>query len=165
MLTIEMKVLDKPLYMSGLDYGPTYATQGSAAVDLRATHDALLKPGECQTIKTGLAVHCGSAHGTEGARLEEMAVAAVILPRSGLGNKGLVLGNLVGLIDEDYQGEIIVSAWNRNLPGGHDISFRRGERIAQMAFLFVLKPVFRIVKEFSAETERGAGGFGSTGRT
>jgi dUTP pyrophosphatase len=163
-MKVEVKVLDPDLYN---DVGlPSYATPGACALDLRSTVNAEVKPGECVPIRTGLAIHCGSAYGPEDARLDEMGIAALILPRSGLGaNKGLVMGNLVGLIDEDYQGELLVSAWNRNeQESGKIVSFQRGERIAQMLFIMVFKPQLEVVQEFTESTERGAGGFGSTGR-
>lgn len=164
MLKIEVKITDKPLYANiGV---PQYATPGACAVDLRSTVDAAIKPGECLPIDTGLSIHCGSAYGEEHPRLDDMGICALILPRSGLGaNKGLVMGNLVGLIDEDYQGPLIVSAWNRNEQETKKvITFQRGERIAQMVFMLVLKPKLSVVEDFSISTQRGEGGFGSTGR-
>jgi dUTP pyrophosphatase len=163
-MKVELKVLDPDLYNEvGL---PAYATLGACAVDLRSTVNAEVKPGECIPIRTGIAVHCGSAYGPDDARLDELGLAALVLPRSGLGSKqGLVIGNLVGLIDEDYQGEIIVSAWNRNeTETGKIVTFQRGERIAQMLFMMVLKPELVVVQEFSESTERREGGHGSTGR-
>lgn len=131
---------------------PTYATAGSAGLDLRAClPQALeLKPGETTLIPTGMAIHIAN---------EELA--AVILPRSGLGHKhGIVLGNLVGLIDSDYQGELMVSCWNRgNTPFTIDV----GARIAQILFVPVVKVGFEVVSSFD-ESERGIGGFGSTGQ-
>jgi dUTP pyrophosphatase len=131
---------------------PAHATGGSAGLDLRACLDAplLLKPGETSLIKTGLAIHIGDS-----------GLAAVILPRSGLGHKhGIVLGNLVGLIDSDYQGELMVSCWNR---GQSAFTINPGERIAQLVFVPVVRAEFEMVGEFHATT-RGAGGFGSTGK-
>ena len=146
---IELKVLDARL---GAEFPlPDYATALSAGMDLRAMLDAplALAPGEAQLIPTGLAVHIGDPE-----------LCAVILPRSGLGHKqGLVLGNLVGLIDADYQGPLMVSAWNR---GQNPIGIAPGDRIAQLVFMPVARTRFRIVEEFE-QSARGAGGFGHTG--
>ena len=131
---------------------PEYATQGSAGLDLRAClDDALaLKPGQTELISTGIAIHLG-----------DPTLAATILPRSGLGHKhGVVLGNLVGLIDSDYQGPLMVSCWNRS---ENTYTIEPGERIAQLVILPVLKAQFSIVDEFE-QTQRGEGGFGSTGQ-
>lgn len=131
---------------------PQYATQGSAGLDLRACLDQSLQlaPGETKLIPTGLAIY-----------LADSNYAAMILPRSGLGHKhGIVLGNLVGLIDSDYQGELMVSCWNRGQAG---FTIEPGERIAQLIIVPVMQAEFEIVKEFHA-TERGAGGFGHTGK-
>jgi len=131
---------------------PAYATDGSAGLDLRACLDEplLLEPGQAHLVPTGLAIH-----------LDDPGLAAVLLPRSGLGHKhGVVLGNLVGLIDSDYQGQVMVSAWNR---GAHPYTIQPGERIAQMVIVPVVQAALEIVDDF-AESERGAGGFGSSGR-
>lgn len=131
---------------------PRYATQGSAGLDLRAALEAPLKlePGASELIPTGIAAHIGNA-----------GLAAMILPRSGLGHRhGIVLGNLVGLIDSDYQGELTVSAWNR---GGETYTVEPGERIAQLVFVPVARPVLDLVGEFTPST-RGQGGFGHSGR-
>jgi len=131
---------------------PEYATTGSAGLDLRACLDAplTLHPGETQLLPTGMAIY-----------IEDPSLAAVILPRSGLGHKhGIVLGNLVGLIDSDYQGQLMVSCWNR---GKDSFTIDVGERIAQLVLVPVVQAEFSIVEEFE-ETERGAGGFGHTGR-
>jgi dUTP pyrophosphatase len=131
---------------------PHYATPGSAGLDLRACLDAplQLQPGESHLIPTGIAIH-----------LEDAGLAAVLLPRSGLGHKhGIVLGNLVGLIDSDYQGQVMVSCWNR---GQAPFTVEPGERIAQMVIVPVVQVEFDVVEEFS-ESHRGAGGFGSSGR-
>ena len=131
---------------------PAYATEGSAGMDLRACleHPVTLQPGATYLVPTGIAIF-----------LEDPDVAAMILPRSGLGHKhGLVLGNLVGLIDSDYQGQIFVSVWNR---GQSEFTIQPLERIAQMIVVPVLQVQFNIVDEFSA-SDRGAGGFGSTGK-
>lgn len=130
---------------------PDYATEGSAGIDLRACLDATLAigPGDTHLISTGLAMHIG-----------DPALAAVILPRSGLGHKhGIVLGNLVGLIDSDYQGEILVSCWNR---GKTAFDIEPGERIAQLVFVPITQVQFEIVDEFE-QSRRGEGGFGHTG--
>jgi dUTP pyrophosphatase len=132
---------------------PAYATAGSAGLDLRACLDApfTLAPGKAELIPTGLAIH-----------LDDPGLAAVILPRSGLGHKhGVVLGNLVGLIDSDYQGQLMVSCWNR---GSVEFVVQPGERIAQMIIVPVVQASFRVVDSFDA-SERGEGGFGSTGRS
>ncbi|TQV62311.1 MAG: dUTP diphosphatase [Halothiobacillaceae bacterium] len=131
---------------------PEYATPGSAGLDLRACLDAAvtLEPGQTTLVPTGLAIHIG-----------DPGLAAVILPRSGLGHKhGIVLGNLVGLIDSDYQGQLFVSVWNR---GQSAFTIEIGERMAQLVFVPVVQAHFEVVDQFH-ETERGAGGFGSTGR-
>jgi dUTP pyrophosphatase len=130
---------------------PHYATPGSAGLDLRACLDAplTLAPGEAQLIPSGIAIH-----------VDDPGLAAVLLPRSGLGHKhGVVLGNLVGLIDSDYQGQVMVSCWNR---GAAAYTITPGERIAQMVIVPVVQVGFEIVEQFS-ESHRGAGGFGSSG--
>ena len=131
---------------------PAYATEGSAGLDLRACLDQALtlEPGQTELIPTGLAIH-----------IADPGLCAMILPRSGLGHKhGIVLGNLVGLIDSDYQGQLFVSCWNR---GQTSFTIEPGERIAQMVLVPVMQAEFEIVDEFS-DSERGAGGFGSSGR-
>lgn len=154
---IELKVLRKQFYEE-VGY-PGYATQGSAAIDLISTGDFIIAPQEVKMIPTGLAMHIGSGYAN---------VAAIVLPRSGLGhNKGIILGNSVGLIDEDYQGELTVSIWNRNeRPYDYrytsHVVIRKGERFAQLLFVPIIKPEFSIVEEFSQKTERGDGGWGST---
>ncbi len=148
MSVIDVKVLDARM-ASQL---PAYATPGSAGLDLRACLDAplVLEPGQTRLIPTGLSVHIG-----------DPGLAAVILPRSGLGHKhGIVLGNLVGLIDSDYQGPLMVSCWNR---GNTDFTVQPMERIAQLVILPVVQATFRVVTEFGA-SDRGESGFGSTGR-
>lgn len=165
-MKIQVKVLDHELY-ADVEGVLQYASAGAAAVDLRSTASVYLRPQECVPIGTGLSIYGGSLAETLGPcpDPQQFAVAAVILPRSGLGaKKGIVLGNLVGLIDEDYQGEIIVPLWNRTEKNSQGVTIRRGERIAQMMFMIVLRPTFVTVTEFSAMTARGAGGFGSTGR-
>ncbi len=148
MRTIDVKILDPRLK----DYPPAYATPGSAGLDLRACIDMVieLKPGQTELVPSGMAIH-----------LDDPGLAAVVLPRSGLGHKhGIVLGNLVGLIDSDYQGQIFVSAWNR---GQSTFTLNPMERIAQLVIVPVLQVRFNTVDEF-AESSRGAGGFGSTGK-
>lgn len=146
---VQLKIVDPRL---GREFPmPEYATSGSAGVDLRACLDAplVLQPGETKLIPTGIAVH-----------MADPGLAAVILPRSGLGHKnGIVLGNLVGLIDSDYQGQVMVSCWNR---GSQAFTLEPGARLAQMVFLPVVQVNFEVVAEFAA-SERGAGGFGHTG--
>jgi dUTP pyrophosphatase len=148
MTTIAVKVLDARV----ADHLPQYATPGSAGLDLRACIDAPLpvEPGQAVLIPTGLAIHIG-----------DPGLAAMLLPRSGLGHKhGLVLGNLVGLIDSDYQGPLMVSCWNR---GSQAYTVQPLERIAQMVIVPVVQAAFRRVEDFGASA-RGEGGFGSTGR-
>ncbi len=150
MRKIRLKVLDERL---GKEFPlPHYATEGAAGMDLRACidEDLVIEPGQTELIPTGIAIH-----------MADTELAAVLLPRSGLGHKhGIVLGNLVGLIDSDYQGQIFVSCWNR---GDQAFRVQPGERIAQMVFVPVVKADFEIVEEFEASA-RGAGGFGHTGR-
>ncbi len=150
MQKIQLKILDSRL--GDTIELPDYATAGSAGLDLRACLDELvtLKPGETLLIPTGLAIH-----------IDDPGLAAVLLPRSGLGHKhGIVLGNLVGLIDSDYQGQVFVSCWNR---GDTAFEINIGERIAQMVFIPVVQVGFEQVDEFTS-SERGTGGFGHTGR-
>lgn len=147
MKSIAVKFLDDRLKQL-----PEYATPGSAGLDLRACVETAisLKPGETQLIPTGMAIHIANP-----------GYAAMILPRSGLGHKhGIVLGNLVGLIDSDYQGPLMVSMWNR---GDSDFVIEPMERIAQMVIVPVMQPSFYVVENFDAASERGIGGFGSTG--
>jgi dUTP pyrophosphatase len=145
---LEVKILDPRLK----DNLPQYATAGAAGLDLRACIDQPieLKPGATELIPSGVAIH-----------LTDTGLAAIVLPRSGLGHKhGIVLGNLVGLIDSDYQGQIFVSLWNR---GGSAFTLNPMERIAQLVVVPVLQVRLNVVEDFSA-SERGAGGFGSTGK-
>ena len=150
MQKIQLKILDARL---GNEFPlPHYATDGSAGMDMRACLDGplVLQPGETHLIPTGLAIH-----------IEEGGLAAMLLPRSGLGHKhGIVLGNLVGLIDSDYQGQVYVSCWNR---GNESFTVEPGERIAQMVIVPVVHADFEVVDDFVA-SDRGAGGFGHTGR-
>lgn len=146
---IELKILD-PRVGDSIPL-PQYATDGSAGLDMRACIDAPLtvNPGDTVLVPTGLAIHVG-----------DPSLAAVLLPRSGLGHKhGLVLGNLTGLIDSDYQGQVFISCWNR---GAKAYEVQPGERIAQMVFVPVEQVQFSVVEEFDA-TDRGDGGFGSSG--
>jgi dUTP pyrophosphatase len=149
MASVDLKILDARL--KDERYSPQYATQGAAGVDLRACIETAIRiqPGETVLIPTGMAIH-----------LSDPALAAMILPRSGLGHKhGIVLGNLVGLIDSDYQGEIFVSTWNR----GHDaFTLNPLDRLAQLVVVPVVQVAFNVVDEFPA-SDRGDGGFGSTG--
>ncbi len=150
MQKIQLKILDPRV---GTEFPlPEYATEGAAGMDLRAClqEEITLEPGDTTLLSTGLAIH-----------VADPSLAAVILPRSGLGHKhGIVLGNLVGLIDSDYQGELMVSCWNR---GGESFTIRPGERVAQLVFVPVVQAAFQLVDEFDA-SRRGAGGFGHTGR-
>jgi len=150
MSQIQLKILDERI---GKEIElPHYATDGSAGMDMRACIDEPfdIQPGETHLIPTGIAIHIG-----------DPGLAAVLLPRSGLGHKhGIVLGNLTGLIDSDYQGQLFVSVWNR---GNDSFTINPGERIAQMVFVPVVQATFDIVEEFN-ESDRGAGGFGHTGR-
>jgi dUTP pyrophosphatase len=146
---IDVKILDPRL----ADQLPTYATPGSAGLDLRAclAEAVTLQPNAWQLIPTGMAIH-----------LADPGYAALILPRSGLGHKhGIVLGNLVGLIDSDYQGQLMVSAWNRSPTA---FTIEPMERIAQLVIVPVVQAQFNVVNDFAAATERGAGGYGSTGK-
>jgi dUTP pyrophosphatase len=150
MQSIQLKILDSRI---GTIYPmPDYATDGAAAMDLRACLDAAirLQPGQTELLPTGIAIH-----------IADPSLAAVLLPRSGLGhNHGIVLGNLVGLIDSDYQGQLYVSCWNR---GSESFTIEPGERIAQMVFVPVVRAGFEVVEDF-VDSTRGAGGFGHTGR-
>jgi len=147
-MKIDVRILDARLR----DRLPEYATAGAAGLDLRACLDAplQLEPGTTHLVKTGIAIHIGDPR-----------YAALILPRSGLGHKhGIVLGNLVGLIDSDYQGELMVSTWNR---GPKPFTLNPLERLAQLVIVPVMQARFNVVEEFSV-SDRGAGGFGSTGK-
>lgn len=148
MKKLDVKILDPRI----ADQLPHYATPGSAGLDLRACIDQsiTLKPGQAELIPSGIAIH-----------LDDPGLAAMVLPRSGLGHKhGIVLGNLVGLIDSDYQGQIFVSVWNR---GQNDFVLNPMERIAQLVVVPVVQVAFNVVQEFD-ESRRGDGGFGSTGK-
>ncbi len=150
---LAVKLLDERLH----DYMPRYATDGSAGMDLRALLDAplTLAPGQCELVRTGLAIH-----------IADPGLAGLILPRSGLGHKhGIVLGNLVGLIDSDYQGELMISVWNR---GQDDFTLAPFERLAQYLLVPVVQAELEVVDDFadslSGSGQRGTGGFGSSGR-
>ena len=148
MKKVDVKILDQRLH----EQPPAYGTPGSAGIDLRACieHNMLIEPGQCELIPSGIAIHIGDPH-----------FAAMILPRSGLGHKhGIVLGNLVGLIDSDYQGQIFVSLWNR---GHTPFTLLPLERMAQLVIVPVMQMEFNIVDEFPL-SQRGTGGFGSTGK-
>ena len=148
-MKIDVKILDPRI----AEQLPAYATPGSAGLDLRACLDAplTLAPNAWQLVPTGMAIH-----------LADPGYAAMILPRSGLGHKhGIVLGNLVGLIDSDYQGQLMVSAWNRSSVA---FTIEPMERIAQLVIVPVVQAQFNIVQEFLAASERGEGGYGSTGK-
>jgi dUTP pyrophosphatase len=147
-MIVDLKILDPRMQ----DQLPQYATPGSAGLDLRACLDApvTLQPNAWQLVPTGLAIH-----------LRDPGYAAMILPRSGLGHKhGIVLGNLVGLIDSDYQGQLMVSAWNRS---SQPFVLQPMERLAQMVIVPVVQASFQVVEDFGDVSERGAGGYGSTG--
>ncbi len=150
MLQVDFKILDARI---GKEFPlPSYATAGSAGLDLRAmiTEDTIIKAGDSLFVKTGIAIY-----------LKDPRYAAMVLPRSGLGVKhGIVLGNLVGLIDADYQGELMVCLWNR---GKEDFTLKVGERMAQLIIVPVMQAQLNLVEEFE-ESERGEGGFGHTGR-
>jgi dUTP pyrophosphatase len=159
--TFELKILDQRVAV------PTYSTDGSAALDLRAarvfengdlkkpkllTETLVIQPGETVMVGAGIAVH-----------MLRRDVASFILPRSGTGNKGLVIGNLVGLIDSDYQGELLMSLWNRRPAGSDPFVVEPLDRVAQLMFTPVIQVGFNVVTEFSENSARGDGGFGSTG--
>lgn len=169
MLEIEMKVLDKPLYdpesypnVAMEDAMPHYHTNGACAVDLRASETITIPAHGVAKMGSGIAIWTAPFLDGEGSEMRDghAAVASLIIPRSGSGSKGLVIGNLVGLIDEDYQGEIHMTLWNRT---DDPITVTRGDRVAQMMFILAIKPNFHIVDEFSQSTARGEGGHGSTG--
>jgi len=151
-MSVEIKILDARIREWGL---PRYHSEMAAAIDLFAAIDAAVEvkaQAPAQLIASGIAVFLG-----------DPGMAALIVPRSGLGHRGLVMGNLVGVIDADYLGPAMISVWNRNAAGTDPITINPGERIAQMIFVPVLRPAFTVVDEFSRRTARGAGGFGSTG--
>jgi dUTP pyrophosphatase len=148
MKQVDVKILDQRLH----EQPPAYGTPGSAGIDLRACieHNMVINPGQCELIPSGISMHIGDPH-----------YAAMVLPRSGLGHKhGIVLGNLVGLIDSDYQGQIFVSLWNR---GQAPFTLMPLERMAQLVIVPVMQVTFNLVEEFPL-SQRGTGGFGSTGK-
>lgn len=148
MAAVDVKILDKRM----ADNLPAYGTPGAAAMDLRVAldNDVVLEPGQAMTVPTGIAMH-----------ISDPGLAAMILPRSGLGSKdGIVLGNLVGLIDSDYQGQLQVNIWNRS---GKAFTLKPMDRIAQMVIVPVVQVQWNVVEEFP-ESQRGEGGFGSTGK-
>jgi len=151
---VEIKILDAKINEWGL---PNYATSGSSGLDLRACIDEPIPlwPEQTILIPTGISIH-----------IKDKGLAAILLPKSGLGHKhGIVLGNLVGLIDSDYQGQVYVSCWNRNASGNHGpFEIKPGDWIAQMAFVKMPQVQFKLVSEFT-KSERGEGGFGSSGRS
>jgi dUTP pyrophosphatase len=151
-VNVEIKILDPRIR----DWGwPGYHSEMAAAIDLFAALDApvAVEPqSPARLISSGMAVFIG-----------DPAMAALIVPRSGLGHRGLVLGNLIGVLDPDYLGPAMISVWNRNAAGTHPITINPGDRIAQMMFVPVLRPHFTFVEEFSRPTARGTAGFGSTG--
>lgn len=152
MKSVQVKILDPKIGQDENFPMPTRATDGSAGIDLRACIDEplVIKAGETHLVGTGMSIY-----------IQDPNYAGVILPRSGLGHKhGIVLGNLVGLIDADYQGELKVSVWNRS---DKDYTLKPAERMAQYIVLPIARPQFEVVEEFSDESERGAGGFGSSG--
>jgi dUTP pyrophosphatase len=147
-MDIEIKILDVEFYKT--QPLPAHATQGSAAVDLVTTRDLIILPNTTQLVGTGLAIH-----------IKDPNICALILPRSGLGHKeGLVLGNLTGLIDSDYTGEIKLSMWNRSEEVRY---YSAGDRVAQLMFAPVIRPTFVVVQDFNSSTLRGENGFGSSG--
>ncbi len=150
---MQIKIMDSRVS----DWGPPrYQTEGAAGVDLYACTEGIahITPQEpAVLIRSGIAIS-----------FDDFSLAGLVLPRSGLGHKkGLVLGNTVGLIDPDYNGEILISVWNRNPAGTAPIEIHPGERIGQLVFVPIVRPVFEVVDQFSQQTARGAGGFGSTG--
>lgn len=151
--TVEIKVLDSRIHVWGM---PSYQSAMAAAIDLYACLEAPLdlEPSAPPVLlPSGIAIHMGRPD-----------MAAIVLPRSGAGHKrGLVLGNTVGLIDPDYTGQVQISAWNRNPPGTPPITIMPGERVAQLVFVPVLRPVFTLVETFTQPSQRGGAGFGSTG--
>lgn len=197
-MKIEIKILNEEFYSPGdlstavcttEDLLPCYATPGSAALDLICTEDITIYPGEVKAIHTGLAIWIGSADKNNTLPLivdhngkntgyhyrQDFRVTGLVLPRSGLGTKGLGLANTIGLIDEDYQGELIVQACNRNndIIGDRTtalcfnqipIELKAGDRFAQLMFIPIIKAKWDIVEKFSNETERNTGGFGSSGK-
>ncbi len=163
-MNIEIKILNKGFYrtkdvcgFSGVSYNlPKYATEGSAGIDLVCTEDVIVPPGVVRTVFTGLAIYIDC--------IKSMCdYAGLILPRSGLGTRGLVIANTVGLIDQDYQGEIILQVLNRNAIGSDNIVLLAGDRIAQLVIIPIERAKWKVVEQFSETTGRRIGGWGSTG--
>jgi len=159
-MKIEIKILNKEFYhkekLGGGYYDfPQYQTEGSAALDLVCTEDVTIGPNEIKTINTGIAIWIGSSSAD---------VVGLVVPRSGLGTKGLVLANTIGVIDEDYQGELKIAAYNRTFAFPETFKLKAGDRIAQLMFIPVIKAYWDVVKNFNDSTQRGSSGFGSTGR-
>jgi dUTP pyrophosphatase len=152
--TVEVRILDERIRAWGL---PKHHSAMAAGIDLFAclTEDLILAAGSAAVlVPSGIAIH-----------IADPAMTAIVVPRSGLGHReGLVLGNLVGVIDADYTGPVMISIWNRNAAGSPPIVVKPGDRIAQMIFVPIVRPLFDVVEQFSKDTERGGGGFGSTGR-
>ncbi len=179
-MRIEIKILNRKFYQEPSNNPdwvttsnlPSYATTGSGALDLVCTEDVTIYPGETKMIPTGLAIWIGSRI-NEFQSMSDIGVTGLILPRSGLGTKGLILANTVGVIDEDYQGELLVQVWNRNssidLYQIEDfiqqtpLKLTAGDRFAQLMFTYTARIQWDVVKEFSNKTQRNNGGFGSTG--
>lgn len=175
-MKIQLKVLNKKFYKEEsngmlLNPLPEYETPGSAGLDLRCTEDVTIYPGEVVDIYTGIAIWIGSnTESTSISEFNNIGFAGLIIPRSGLGSKGLILANTVGLLDEDYQGELLIKAWNRLLEppkyiyyeDPNVIKLKAGDRIAQLVLMPVIKSEFEVVNEFSQQTQRGTDGFGST---
>lgn len=153
LLSVEVRILDERIREWGL---PTYHSEMAAGIDLFACldHHVDIEPqAPALLVPSGISVHIGDA-----------AFVGLVVPRSGLGHRsGIVLGNLVGVIDADYTGPLLISVWNRNPPGTPPVPIRPGDRIAQLVFLPIVRPVFELVADFSRDSERGGGGFGSTG--
>jgi dUTP pyrophosphatase len=153
--SVELRILDERIRAWGT---PRYHSEMAAGIDLLAclSEPLVLHPqGNAVLVRSGIAIHIGDPH-----------VAGIIVPRSGLGHKhGLVLGNLTGILDADFTGELMISCWNRSSLGSSPVVINPGDRIAQLLFLPILRPEIRLVDEFSATTVRGGGGFGSTGHT
>lgn len=173
-MNMQLKILNKEFFrrtkLGGDFYDlPAYQTQGSAAVDLYCTEDICVLPGEVKQIRTGIAIWIGSSEGSDNTHVVEdnVRVAGMILPRSGLGSEGLVLANTIGVIDADYQGELLINVWNRNggsiNPLNDAIDLEAGDRFAQLMFVHIVKARWSVVEDFSNSTGRSARGFGSTG--
>lgn len=175
-MKIEIKVLQKDFYTDWSNTEenyrhyllPTYAKPGDAGLDLRVTENVTLHPGECKLLPTGIAIWIGSNHVSQAKSIcdynksHNSNVMGMIVPRSSLGTKGLILANTIGIIDEDYQGELMISALNRTKD--QTLNLTSGEKICQIIFIPFVKVSWSIVEEFSGVTDRNTGGFGSSGR-